>query len=57
MNRVFLQKYYEAEDESYPLSAPSEYEVTDEELEEFSNGVVWSDRLNGFFAIGDGDRS
>ncbi|MBR7981122.1 hypothetical protein [Burkholderia cenocepacia] len=50
MNRVFLQQYYEAEDEAYPLGAPSEYEVTDEELEEFVNGITWSERLNGLFA-------
>lgn len=57
MNRVILQQYYEAEDESYPLGAPSEYEITDEELEEFSNGVVWSDRLNGLFAVANSYRS
>ncbi|MDN7557257.1 hypothetical protein [Burkholderia orbicola] len=50
MTRVLLQEFYEAEDQTYPLGAPSEYEVTDEELEEFVNGITWSERLNGLFA-------
>ncbi|MBY4768949.1 hypothetical protein [Burkholderia ambifaria] len=50
MNRVLLQQFYEAEDQTYPLGEPQEYDVTDDELDEFANGITWSERLNGLFA-------
>ncbi|MBU9215436.1 MULTISPECIES: hypothetical protein [Burkholderia] len=53
MTRALLQEFYEAEDQTYPLGSPREYDVTDDELEEFLNGITWSERLNGLFAAVD----